>query len=166
MKHLTAVLLWLTASTATLAQPDAQRLINEQVWRPFIQAYENSDAEAFLDVHAGDVIRILRDSKEILPRAIYAENLRQNMAGNARGDMQRDIELRFTERFADGDLAFEAGYYRVITSFGADEQYTYYGRFHVVLRRENGRWKILLDSDTNDGGRIGAADFQQAQPME
>ena len=167
MKFLTATFFTLVTLSTSFAQTGAaQTAINEQVWRPFIQAYNNLDADGFLAVHADDAIRILRDNDDILPVGAYAENIRQNMAAARERGMQRQIELRFTERFADGDLAFEAGYYQVVTTYDQDEKYTFYGRFNVVLRRDNGRWKILLDSDTNDGGAVGATHFQQARPME
>ena len=37
---------------------------------------------------------------------------------------------------------------------------TGYGKFHVLLRKENGTWKILMDADAND------AVFQNGKPME
>jgi len=167
MNYLTATLVLLAAWWAAPAQTTTtQTTINDQVWRPFIQAYNALDADAFLAVHHADAIRIIRDSDQILPATAYGENIRQNMAAAQQRGMKRHIELRFTERFASADLAFEAGYYKAVSTFSADEQYTFFGRFNVVLRRDNGRWKILLDSDTNDGNTVGDKDFQQARPME
>jgi hypothetical protein len=36
----------------------------------------------------------------------------------------------------------------------------------VALRKENGVWKILVDSDTNEGGTITEEMFQKAKPIE
>jgi hypothetical protein len=36
----------------------------------------------------------------------------------------------------------------------------------VVLRKEENTWKILVDTDSNEGGTIGEAQFLAAAPME
>jgi hypothetical protein len=36
----------------------------------------------------------------------------------------------------------------------------------VALRKENGTWKILVDSDTNEGGTITDEMFLKAKPLE
>ena len=44
------------------------------------------------------------------------------------------------------------------------EARSYYGRFFVVLEKENGTWKILVDADT--GKDANEENFNQAFPME
>jgi hypothetical protein len=40
----------------------------------------------------------------------------------------------------------------------------YYGRFYVLLWKENGIWKIVLDADTHTGAT--EQSFNAAAPME
>ncbi len=41
----------------------------------------------------------------------------------------------------------------------------YFGRFHVVLRKENSIWKILVDTDSSENGTISEKDFLAAKPI-
>jgi hypothetical protein len=48
-----------------------------------------------------------------------------------------------------GGVAYEIGYYKV-TSVKTNKTDYYYGMFNVILRKENGTWKILSDADTGE----------------
>ena len=37
------------------------------------------------------------------------------------------------------------------------------GRFHVLLRKENGAWKIVMDADTREGAS--EVNFNKASPI-
>jgi hypothetical protein len=59
--------------------------------------------------------------------------------------------LRFIQRIASTDKAFEVGYYKsTSTNTTTGEKRSGYGKFHVLLRKENGVWKILMDADANE----------------
>jgi ketosteroid isomerase-like protein len=75
------------------------------------------------------------------------------------------FELRFLERISNGTLAYEVGYFKneVISSSG--EKRISYGKFQVALRKENGTWKILVDSDSSESGNITDEMFAAAQPI-
>jgi hypothetical protein len=60
----------------------------------------------------------------------------------------------------------EVGIYKVITTDKIGNTHTFYGRFHVALRKENGTWKILVDTDSSEGNSIDEQDYMQASPME
>lgn len=145
-----------------------QQTINDQVWKPFIKAYNELNADAFMAVHTPDVLRIIRDNDKILMGDAYRQDTEQNMAGARQRGARRQIELRFTERFANGNYAYETGYYKVSTRYEENEHYDFYGKFHVVLRKDNDRWKIMLDSDTaqSQDGPVTAEEFTAARGME
>ena len=66
--------------------------------------------------------------------------------------MTKNIELRFTRWIYSGDRAFDVGFYKTIsTNIQTGEQRKSFGRFHVLLRKENATWKIMMDADTGDG---------------
>lgn len=76
---------------------------------------------------------------------------------------KRSIELRFTNRMASADRAFDIGYYKTTYHLPGGDR-SFYGKFHVALRKENGTWKILLDTDT--GKDVTAEHFNAAPPMQ
>jgi hypothetical protein len=151
MRLLIALLL---VSTSVFAQT-VQSEINEQVWKPFIKGFNENNAGLFMSVHSKDLVRSPRDSKKVLNWEQYNEQ-------TAKQTGVHSIELRFTERINNSGQAIDVGVYK--TSY--PNHPPYYGRFHVVLRKENGTWKILVDTDSNEGGKIDEAQFLSAQPME
>jgi ketosteroid isomerase-like protein len=143
-----------------------QAEINTQVWKPFIQTYNTRDTDGFMAVHSKDVVRSPRDSKKLLNWDEYYQLQRQgdNQEKNA-GD-KRQLELRFTERIANNSLAVEVGVYKVTVKNKEGTHRAFYGRFHVVLRKENNIWKILVDTDSSEENTIDEQDFRNAQPLE
>jgi ketosteroid isomerase-like protein len=150
---------------STEAQP-AQKEINTQVWKPFIQTFSTYDVEGFMAIHSKDLVRAPRDSKSI---SNYYEYKKQNDQGRSRGlerPSKRGIELRFLERIASENQAYEVGIYKTSVTNTQGESQSFYGKFHVVLRRENGIWKILVDSDSSENQSIGEPEFLAASAME
>ena len=81
------------------------------------------------------------------------------------GKWKKNIELRFIQHIADNGNAFEVGYYKTTsTDTATGEARTGYGKFHVLLRKENNIWKILMDEDANENTT--EAVFQTGKPME
>ena len=143
-----------------------QKEINDQVWKPFISKFNNLDANGFLAVHSKDVIRAPRDSKILLN---WSEYLKQQQEGDNRSKENgrtRTVELRFTERIANANQAIDIGIYKTTVTNKEGKTQSFYGRFHVVLRRENGVWKILVDTDSSENQTISEKDFSTASAME
>ena len=86
--------------------------INEQIWRPFIKAYNNFDAEAFNSLHTDDVLRVtpwgIRKGETYFKKNIerYEKN-KQN--GNT-----RKLSFTFEYRIHSENEAYEVGYYKVV----------------------------------------------------
>jgi ketosteroid isomerase-like protein len=143
--------------------------INDQVWKPFTKALMTQDGESFMAVHSKDIIRVERDGKKIFGFNEYNSKTLENWPkwkeSLAKSGTKRTFELRFLERFANGDLAHEVGYFKNESISTTGEIRSSYGKFHVVLRKENGIWKILVDSDSNEGGTITEEMFQAAKPL-
>ncbi|MGZ8510936.1 MAG: hypothetical protein ACXWWA_11185 [Chitinophagaceae bacterium] len=54
---------------------------------------------------------------------------------------KKNIELRFIQRIAGKDKAFEEGYYKTTsTNIVTGEIRKGIGKFHVLLRKENGKY--------------------------
>lgn len=153
--------LFIVSSSYCFSQ-DFQKEINTQVWIPFMESFNQRDTESFMAVHSKDLVRTSRDSKSI-------QNFEQYKKENQQGEShssKRTLELRFLERLASETQAYEVGIYKTSVASDKGEMRSFYGKFHVVLRKENGIWKILVDSDSSEGGTIGERDFLSAKPMQ
>ena len=165
MKRLSFVnLILLIGISAFSQQGKLQKEINQQVWQPFITAFNNRDDDAFSAVHSKEVIRVSQDDNRIFGYAEYFKKIPESEKARWK-DWDRNIELRFLQRIASNDKAFEVGYYKSSnTNAVTGEKRTGYGKFHVLLRKENGTWKILMDADAKE--RTNEAVFMTASPME
>ncbi len=138
-----------------------QQEINEQVWKPFIKFFNENNTAGFMSVHSKDVVRSPRDAKTVWNWEEYNTQQALGDKEDIKAKRKRTLELRFTERIVNKDIAVEVGVYK--TSYG--ENQNYFGRFHVVLKKESGIWKILVDTDSTEGGTIGEKEFLAAQAL-
>ena len=155
-----------TACTHFLAAQNPQKAINEQVWTPFIKTFNENDTDGFMNLHSKDLVRSARDGKSVLNWDQYYANGKKSEERNKTSNRKRKIELRFTERMANEDQAVEVGIYKTSNILPDGSEQNYYGKFLVVLRKENGTWKILVDTDSSEGGTIDEKSFLAAKPME
>ncbi len=160
MKYVILIFLMSLAISGN-TQPE-QSEINEQVWKPFITYFNENNTAGFMSVHSKDVVRSPRDAKKVWNWEDYNKQQGLGDKEDIKEKRKRTLELRFTERIVNKDIAVEVGVYK--TSYG--ENQNYYGRFHVVLKKENGIWKILVDTDSTEGGTIGEKEFLAAQPLQ
>lgn len=147
------------------AQKDSlQREINEQVWKPFIQSFNNNDDEGFKGVHSKDIIRVMQDNNAIIGYDEYFKVVPDSLKSKW-SNWKKNIELRFTQRIAANGKAFDVGYYKTSsTNTITGEIRSGYGKFYVLLRKESGTWKILMDADANE--KTNEAVFLTGSPME
>ncbi len=144
------------------AQVNYQKEINDQVWKPFIGSFSNNNQEGFKAVHSKDVIRVMRDDNTIWGYDQYFPAQKNNSSDWSK--YKKSIELRFIQRIAVSDKAFEVGYYNTRSIAPDGKQHSSFGKFHVVLRKENGVWKILVDADSNK--EASEEEFKKAAAME
>jgi len=138
--------------------------INEQVWMTFIRSFGNGDDELFKSVHSKDVVRVIQDDGQIFGYDHYFKKLPDSVKGKW-SNWKKSIELRFTQRISSEDKAFEVGFYKITsTNTQTGEQRKSFGRFHVLLRKEKGTWKIIMDADTGEGAS--EENFNKASPMQ
>lgn len=164
MIRLLITLCILSSSVASFAQ-NAKKQINEDVWRPFIYTYSNFLADSFMTIHTDDVVRVLRDGDRIQVGKTYAEAVRDNFQRGIDNEARQLIEFTFEQRIHSKDSGFEVGYYRVTYAAGGQES-VFYGKFQVLLKKIDGKWKIAVDSDTSKDGAVTEEDFISGQPMK
>ena len=121
----------------------AQEAIDRDVWIPFTKAWETNDAELYNSVHTDDVWRI--NPGRLLIGSEYKARNTERMQGQ---ETKRLIEFSFETRISNKNNAYEVGYYRITDNSDATPKY-FVGRFHVALVKENGKWKIKQDWDTD-----------------
>jgi len=162
LKTISIGLLLLNLHFIVQAQVNFQKEINEQVWKPFIESFSNNNQEGFKAVHSKDVIRVMRDDKTIWGYDQYFPAQKSNSSDWSK--YKKSIELRFIQRIAGNDKAFEVGYYNTRTIAPDGKQRSSFGKFHVVMRKESGVWKILVDADS--GKEATEEEFKKAAAME
>jgi ketosteroid isomerase-like protein len=165
MQKVSSIVLLLACCIPAFSQPDSlQKQINEQVWKPFIKAINSGDNDALSEVHSKEVARVMQDDGKIIGYSEYFKKIPDSIKAKW-SDWKSNIELRFLRRIASADKAFEIGYYKTTsTNSKTGEKRTGYGKFHVLLRKESGRWKILMDADANE--KTDEAVFITAKPIE
>ena len=141
-----------------------QKQINEQVWNSFIKAFEAYDTDAFMAVHSKEVTRVIQDGNRLQNFEQYQSENRRSDTRNKAAKRTRTIELRFIQRIAAHDRAFEVGYFKTSTIAPDGTARSFFGKFHVLLRKESGTWKILMDADTSS--KTDEASFNAAKPMD
>lgn len=164
MKKLTTLLL-IGCSIISFGQ-NAQLEINDQVWKPFTKTFNERDTKGFMAVHSKDLVRSSRDSKTVLNWNEYNQQSEKWDQQEKKSPTQRQLELRFTERIAGKDQAIDVGVYKTTYIQSDGNTRSFFGRFHVVLRKENNVWKILVDTDSSEKNTISEKDFLAAAPME
>ena len=158
-------LLCLCFCSISFSQSDSlQQQINDQVWKPFIKAFNNSDNAGFRKVHSLELIRVIQDDSQVLGYEEYLKPVPDSIKAKW-GNWKNHIELRFLQRIASNGKAFETGYYKTASAnITTGETRVSFGKFHVLLRIEEGAWKILMDQDAKEDADENR--FLQAKAME
>jgi ketosteroid isomerase-like protein len=141
---------------------DLLRQLNNDIWHPFRLAYAKLDARAFLDVHAPGLIRAGGPAKQVFGFADYSDQIETWFAELADRGSSVTISFRFVERIASDNLASERGIFQIVSKRADGDGRTFYGRFHTYARRTDGRWRIVVDYDTDERSAALAEEFLAA----
>lgn len=165
MKFLIILTLLGRLSYPVFAQSDLESEINSQVWKPFIAAYNSGDHLAYMAVHSKDVLRIT--GRGMVTGPDYFERIARSFSSRKEGGTV-NIKLYFEQRFHDEMTAYETGYYLVTFTNEDGPAEAFAGRFHVVLKKQESKWKIVQDYDTSIilGQLVSDMDFTHLPVME
>ena len=141
---------------------EVKKEIDQQVWQPFIKAYATQDGKLFNSIHDDNVLRA-SPGGILLGKEYKDRNLKSFARGKKMG-ISMIFEFKFINRQAKGNVAYEVVLYygKLKTKNGTRK---WFGEFHVVLKKINGRWQIVQDRDTNliSGKRIDEAYYQKTK---
>ena len=140
-------------------QKSIENEIDIQVWDNFKKAYRTNDATLYNSIHTSDVLRVTPGRIRI-GEEYRASNI-QSMGRHNR--QPRSIDFVFEHRMHREAVGYEVGYYEVTYYKDGVPERASYGRFHVVLRKEDGVWKIAQDWDSDDinGHKVTRSDFER-----
>ncbi len=141
-----------------------EKEVNDQVWGPFKQAYEARNWQTFNELHTGDVLRVSQWGGIKVGDA-YKEGVKHAYQKNS--TRKKTIDFWFEQRIYAETIGYEVGYYRVISEEPEKEPAISYAQFHVVLRKQNGMWKIAQDWDSTviNGVKLTAEDFAKGSVL-
>jgi ketosteroid isomerase-like protein len=162
----TLILLYLITNSAIAQNTNHFRQINQDVWEAFYKAFDQLDHKYMVEIHDEDLIRIPAGQKIILDYQTYMDNYQKSFAAAKEENSTRSIELRFFERIANDSVASERGIYKLTIDKESLDERNFYGQFHVLLIKENGVWKILMDYDSNENNTIDETVFKEAYAMD
>ncbi len=162
---LCTLVLLLYAQTGIATTPEQlQREIDQQLWKPFVAAYENMDGEAFNALYADQVLRVTPAG--IDTRGAFKQQNLERFAARKAAGTQIELDFWFEHRHTDTDTSYEVGYFR-IHSVTEEQQSTFYGQFHIVVEKLDGQWLITQDwdHDTVKGDKVNSNDFSKGKPI-
>lgn len=133
-------------------------------WEKFAMAFETLDAQLFADIHSKQLIRV-SGGQRITNYDDYINSYKVRFQNAKENGVSNQISLRFFERIHNDSVASERGVYKLVrTAMG--ESLAFYGQFHVLFKKEDGKWMILLDYDSSEGNTIGETDYLKAYAID
>ena len=136
--------------------------LRRDIWVRFVEAYENLDIKAFADVHDPGLLRA-EGAGWAGGFDAYVERVGAFFADMTAKGADLRIGFRFVEHVTSDEIASQRGVYRIVMAVPGEPELTFYGRFHTFARRSAGRWRIVVDYDTN--ADVGADDYDRADPL-
>lgn len=140
--------------------------LNAQIWIPFHEAYRDGSAEKYLALHRPEFIRGEGTLKVVRTLDEYAAGVRRSFAIWKERGLKIDLQFRFLERIVKGAQASERGIYRFTVIHPDGKTELFYGQFHTFARKVDGRWQLVVDYDSDEGGRVDAARYEAAAAVD
>ncbi|KAB1157334.1 nuclear transport factor 2 family protein [Tenacibaculum aiptasiae] len=135
-----------------------------KIWFKFYQAFDSLDYQIMGEIHSKKLIRI-SGGKRISDYKTYINNYKTSFSKTKEKNITNNISLRFFERINNDSIASERGIYKLTRKQPDKKEQIYYGKFHVILMKENNVWKIFMDYDSNENNSIGEKDYVKAHDI-
>ena len=139
--------LFLFTSASFTLFADESSAIDNQVWRPFMQAFSENNAQLMNSLHSDDVIRVVIDANRVFIGQAYKDKNNEVFEKWEQKGLDQTLQISILSRTISGDVAFDTGTFKQTRTKG-DKTSSSYGSFFVTLKKVDGRWKIATDADT------------------
>ncbi|WGD34312.1 nuclear transport factor 2 family protein [Olleya sp. YS] len=161
-KLIFTVVLFIAFTCQSHAQSlDNLKAINYTVWLKFYKAFKTLDYTLMEQIHSKDLVRI-SGGKNISDFESYINNYKARFNSDKENNISYNISLRFFERINNDSVASERGIYKLMINPNSADPQIYYGQFHVILKKENGEWKIVMDYDSTENNTIDSKAYNKA----
>lgn len=163
---ISAFILFLVSLTAWSQAKDKRQIeIDQQVWKPFHAAFEARDAKVLNALYADEVLRVTPNGVDT--QNLFKQQNTDSYSNSRNSGTKTSLDFWFESRQTTDDTSYEIGIFK-ITSETNGTSSTFYGQFHIVIKKINGTWKITQDWDSpNINGRpITAEDFKRKDPIQ
>ncbi|MBL8516552.1 MAG: nuclear transport factor 2 family protein [Betaproteobacteria bacterium] len=149
-------------STPQPANPAILKAIDADVWIPYSKAFAEGKANDYIALHSKSLLRVMGDLKFVDPYEGFTRNMAEMFDSLKKQNVKVSIQFRFTERIANQDTASERGIYEFVMTDAKGKVTRNYSRFHNFLKKEGGKWKIVMDYDNGEKGAVTEATFKAA----
>ncbi len=144
------------------ANPAILKAIDADVWLPYSKAFAEGKPADYIALHSKSLLRVMGDLKYVDPYDGFARNMTEMFDTLKKQNTKVSIQFRFTERIANQDTASERGVYEFTLTDAKGKVTRNYSRFHNFLKKEGGKWKIVMDYDSGEKGTVTEATFKAA----
>ena len=150
------------------AQTDTEKIqteIDQNVWKPFKNAFETLDGEALNATYADAVLRVTPDGIDT-ENTFKSKNL-ERFKKSKKDAVSISLDFWFDSRHTNASTSYEVGFYRIgFTDKEGNTNFSH-GQFHIVVKKIDGQWKITQDWDTSkiNGQSITETDFAKQKPL-
>lgn len=135
-----------------------------KMYLSFQEAFDSLNIDLFAEIHSRELIRV-PGGRRIENYKTYIEKQRVSFEKAKEEHRTRSIDFRFIERVHNDSIASERGIYKFVSNKNSPDERMSFGKFHVLLMKEDGAWKITVDYDSSEGGTIDAEDYKMAAEM-
>lgn len=142
--------------------PQLLQELERDIWTPFAAAFAAGRPDDYIALHSPSLVRAMGDARRIEPVERWMKGTQGMFRSFSERGTRVAIAFRFLERIANAEAASERGIFEFTMTDPQGAARTTYGKFHVISRKEEGRWRILVDYDSSEGGTIGRDSFLAA----
>lgn len=138
--------------------------IKNDVWIPYMEAFQNLDTDKFESIYTKDIIRVEMEKNSIKLGKTYFQDFGLFLKDTQKegGGIRVVFVIISTAIAPNQKVAYQTGYYQFSLKKADEKDFNIggYGYFNVGLKKQKGKWKIFLDSDKE--ANISEQEFRQA----
>ncbi|SHH37897.1 hypothetical protein [Winogradskyella jejuensis] len=117
------------------------------------------------EIHSKDLVRV-SGGRNISDYYSYINNYKRQFASMKQSNQSNSIALRFFERVTNDSVSSERGVYKLTRNPNTAKAQSYYGQFHVIMKKIGDQWIITMDYDSSESNTIDEVDFNKAHAID